>query len=144
MFTKTMIALSALGAVALPSAAQAGHRGYDQGNYGGYDQGYYGGGYDQGYYGGGYNQGYDGYDQRYEGRRTATRYYDGRRYRQRCGNGTTGAIVGGAAGALIGREVARGGRDYYGYRRRGNGTVGAIVGGALGAIVGKQVARGRC
>jgi len=63
------------------------------------------------------------------------RPYRGRHYR--CGNGTTGAIVGGAAGALIGRDIAR-----DGYRRRGDGTVGAILGGAVGALVGREIDRG--
>ena len=54
---------------------------------------------------------------------------------------STGLIVGGAAGALLGREVGRS-RDRYGYRR-GSGTTGAIVGGALGALIGKKVAK-RC
>ncbi len=54
------------------------------------------------------------------------------RYRCRRPNGTTGLIVGGAAGALIGREID-GGR----YR-----TVGTIVGAAAGALVGREVQRG--
>jgi hypothetical protein len=59
----------------------------------------------------------------------------GRDGRLRCrrSNGTTGLIVGGAAGALVGREIAG----------RGNRTVGAVVGGAAGALVGREVKRGR-
>jgi hypothetical protein len=49
-------------------------------------------------------------------------------------------IAGGAAGALLGREIDRGGRRGY-YGRRGDGTTGAIVGGALGALVGREIAR---
>jgi hypothetical protein len=102
----------------------------------GYGYGYpsyygYGGGYG-GYYGGGsgyYNSGYRGRG-----------YYGRSRYR--CGNGTTGAIVGGATGALIGREIGRDGRSYRSrYRGRGNGTTGAIIGGALGALVGREATR---
>lgn len=98
--------------------------------------GYYGSSYGYGYpgYGGYYGGGYGSY---YGGG-----YYPSRsRYRYRCGDGTTGAIVGGAAGALLGREIGRDGRR--GYRRgRGSGTTGAIVGGAIGALVGREADRG--
>jgi len=57
---------------------------------------------------------------------------DGRIYCRRS-NGTTGLIVGGAAGALIGREIAG----------RGDRTIGAVVGGAAGALVGREVQRSR-
>jgi len=57
---------------------------------------------------------------------------DGRIYCRRS-NGTTGLIVGGAAGALIGREVDGG-------RSRATGT---IIGAALGALLGREVQRGR-
>lgn len=57
---------------------------------------------------------------------------DGRYYCRRS-NGTTGLIVGGAAGALIGREVD-GGRDR---------TVGTIIGAAAGALIGREIDRGR-
>lgn len=75
----------------------------------------------------------------------AQRYYDrsgnytgptwrGRdgRYRCRRPDGTTGLIVGGAAGALIGREVAG----------RGDRDVGTILGAAAGALIGREVERG--
>ena len=122
--------------VALPGAAQADHRDRYDGYYGDrYDGRYYDGyrRYRPGdYYGGrDYRRGYDRYGY---GRGYRDRYYRG----QRCGSGTTGAIVGGAAGALIGREVARDGRRY---RRRGDGTVGAIIGGAVGALVGREIDR---
>lgn len=65
-------------------------------------------------------------------------YYHGRvwrdsRGRQRCRrpNGTTGLIIGGAGGALVGRALD-GGR---------NRTVGTLVGAAAGALVGREVAR---
>jgi len=57
---------------------------------------------------------------------------DGRIYCRRS-NGTTGLIVGGAAGALIGRELD-GGR---------NRTTGTIVGAAAGALLGREVQRSR-
>jgi len=58
---------------------------------------------------------------------------DGRTYCRRR-DGTTGLIVGAAAGALIGRAVD-GGR---------NRAAGTIIGGAVGAVVGREVARNRC
>lgn len=126
--------------VALPAAAQADHRDryYD-------DRGYYDRGYDDRSYGDSYyREGYrryrrgDYYDRGYARRGYQTGYYRGR-----CGDGTTGAIVGGAAGALLGREIARDGGRYSrrSYRRGGSGTVGAIVGGAVGALVGREIDR---
>ena len=47
-------------------------------------------------------------------------------------DGTTGLIIGGAVGALLGREVD-GGHDR---------TLGTILGGAAGALLGKEVAQG--
>jgi hypothetical protein len=132
MLNKILLCLAALFAafVALPAAAEA------RGRHHGYYDGYHGRGYyDRGYYRRGYyDRGY--YPRRYRGRHHG--YYR----RHRCGSGTTGAIIGGAAGALLGREIARGRRDYYGYRR-GNGTTGAILGGAVGALVGREIGR-RC
>ena len=60
---------------------------------------------------------------------------DGRYYCRR-GNGTTGLIVGGAVGALIGHEVAG----------EGDHTVGTIIGAAGGALLGRAIDRGelRC
>jgi outer membrane lipoprotein SlyB len=57
---------------------------------------------------------------------------DGRIYCRRS-NGTTGLIVGGAAGALIGRELDGG-------RSRATGT---ILGAAAGALIGREVQRSR-
>ena len=121
MFKQTLLIASAAAAtmVAIPASANASHRHYQN-----YSQPYYG---EQAY---GYQPYYQ--QQRYYGRQRA--YYG----HQRCGNGTTGLIVGGAAGALLGREVDRGGNRYYG---RGSGTTGAIIGGAIGALVGREVAR---
>ena len=53
---------------------------------------------------------------------------DGRTYCRKK-DGTTGLIIGGAAGALIGREVD-GGRDR---------TLGTILGAAAGALLGREV-----
>src|SRR5688500_16054677 len=55
------------------------------------------------------------------------------RIRCRRSNGTVGIIVGGAAGALVGRAVD-GGR---------NRTVGTVVGAAAGALAGREIARNR-
>jgi Glycine zipper 2TM domain len=55
---------------------------------------------------------------------------DGRSYCRRR-DGTTGLIIGGAAGALLGREVAG----------RGDRTLGAILGAAGGALLGRSVDR---
>ena len=57
---------------------------------------------------------------------------DGRVYCRRS-NGTTGLIVGGAGGALIGRALD-GGRSR---------TAGTVLGAAVGALVGREVQRGR-
>ena len=119
MFRKITLATAA-------AAAQASHRDnrhYEQsyrGDY--YNQGYY----DQGYRSRRYNR---GYNQNYYG----NRYYNGRR----C-SGTTGTIVGGVAGALLGREVTR-----NRYRGR-SGTTGAILGGAIGALAGRSIDKSSC
>lgn len=54
---------------------------------------------------------------------------DGRVYCRRP-NGTTGLIVGGAAGALVGNAI-------------GGGTLGTVAGAAGGALLGREVQRGR-
>lgn len=56
---------------------------------------------------------------------------DGRYYCKRK-NGTTGLIIGAAAGALLGRELD-GGRSR---------TLGTILGGAGGALLGREIDRG--
>lgn len=61
---------------------------------------------------------------------------DYRRDRCRRGSGTTGLILGGGAGALLGRSID-GGRDR---------TLGTVLGAAGGALLGREVDRGgsRC
>jgi uncharacterized protein YcfJ len=57
---------------------------------------------------------------------------DGRYYCKR-DNGTTGLIVGGAVGALLGREIAG----------RGERTLGTIIGAAGGGLLGREIDRGK-
>jgi len=57
---------------------------------------------------------------------------DGRTYCRRK-NGTTGLIIGAAAGGLAGREIAG----------RNDRTVGTIVGAAGGALLGREIDKGR-
>lgn len=106
---KILIGLSAaaMTATALPAAAIA-HERYDGGRY-------------ASQYGD--NGGYAG---------PTWRGRDGRTYCRRS-NGTTGLIVGGAAGALLGRAVDT----------RGSRTTGTILGAAAGALLGREVQRGR-
>ncbi|WP_243406248.1 glycine zipper 2TM domain-containing protein [Sphingosinicella sp. YJ22] len=95
------------------------------GNSYGYNQGgYYPQSYNSGQYSRYYNQ--QGY---YSG--PTWRGNDGRYYCRRS-DGTTGILIGGAAGALIGSQVAG----------RGDRTIGAILGGAVGALIGREVERG--
>lgn len=59
---------------------------------------------------------------------------DGRMYCRKS-NGTTGLIVGGVGGALVGRAVDT----------RGDRTTGTILGAAAGALIGKEVdSKRRC
>jgi len=55
---------------------------------------------------------------------------DGRLYCRKS-NGTTGLIVGGAAGALVGRQIDS----------RGSRTTGTVLGAAVGALLGRHVQR---
>jgi hypothetical protein len=52
---------------------------------------------------------------------------------RRC-SGTTGTVIGGAGGALLGREIAG----------RGDRTTGTILGVAAGALLGRQVGKSTC
>jgi hypothetical protein len=149
MLKKIALAAAATSAtfVVLPAAAQAQWGGYNDSRYDSrYEQAYrtdrYGRTYDRygnrvrtnsGYYG---NNGYYGADNGYYGR--STRYND----RYRTCSGTTGTIVGGVAGALLGREITRGNGGYY--SRGGSGTTGAIIGGAVGALAGRAIDKSRC
>lgn len=90
---------------------------------------------DRRYYGGGnYQQSYYG-----EPVYANTRVWrgDDNRYYCRRSNGTTGLLIGGAAGALLGREIAG---------RNGDRTLGAILGAAGGALLGRSIDSGgsRC
>jgi len=59
---------------------------------------------------------------------------DGRTYCRKK-DGTTGLIIGGAAGALLGREIDT----------RGDRTLGTVLGAAAGALLGKEIDGGtRC
>ena len=76
--------------------------------------------------------------QRYYTSGNGIRYWrgdDGRYYCRRS-NGTTGLIIGAAAGALAGRAIDT----------RGERTTGTVLGAAAGALLGRQIARGevRC
>lgn len=55
------------------------------------------------------------------------------RYRCRRSNGTTGLIIGGAAGALAGRAIDT----------RGERTTGTVIGAVAGALVGREIQRNR-
>ena len=80
-----------------------------------------------------YDQGYGQrtYQQPYNNNGYQTwRGNDGRYYCKKK-NGTTGLIVGGAAGALLGRSIAG----------RGDNTLGTILGAAGGALLGRSVDR---
>ncbi len=134
MIKTVLLAATAVSMVAIPTAASAQSRYYGQ-NYG-YHQGYSQGYYPQQYYGqqqyGQRYYGQRGYNQRYDtvfldlgsvhepahdllaqagallGReigRSGSRDYYG--YRRGGNNGTLGAIIGGAVGAIAGREVTR-------------------------------------
>lgn len=105
------------------------HRGWDnhdRGNRG--DRGDYGN-YRGNDYGNDYYRDRVRYDEPVYRNTRTWRGDDGRNYCRRS-DGTTGLIIGGVAGALLGREVA-------GYR--GDRTAGAIIGGAIGALAGKSI-----
>ncbi|MDG5488322.1 glycine zipper 2TM domain-containing protein [Sphingomonas sp. FW199] len=76
------------------------------------------------------------YSERRLGRNDAIyRGRDGRYYCRR-DDGTSGLIIGGVAGGVLGNIIAPGGSK----------TIGTILGGAAGAVLGQQVDRGdvRC
>lgn len=57
---------------------------------------------------------------------------DGRQYCRRK-NGTTGLVIGAAAGGLAGNQIAG----------RGDKTVGTIIGAAGGALLGREIDKGK-
>ena len=73
-------------------------------------------------------------DRRYYNTDNGVRYWRGDNGRYYCkkSNGTTGLLIGGAAGALAGRAID-GGRDK---------TLGTVLGAAGGALLGREVERG--
>ena len=74
-----------------------------------------------------------GYGREYHRTDNGIRYWqgdDGRNYCRKS-NGTTGLLIGGVAGALIGRSI-----DTHGDR-----AVGTILGAAGGALLGREVER---
>ena len=79
-------------------------------------------------------------DRRYRERRLTRndRLYRGQdgRYYCRRSDGTTGLVVGGLAGGVLGNIIAPGGSE----------TIGTILGAAAGAVIGREVERGnaRC
>ena len=123
-------------------ASYGGGAAYDDGGFGYYDRASYQryGNYD-------YNQPDPQYNGYYADRyyRDNARYrerqlsYDDRVYRGRDGryycrrsDGTTGLIIGGAIGALIGGQLDRG----Y------SNTAGILIGGGAGALLGREIDRG--
>lgn len=121
-FRKTILAtiLVATASLGLPAAAHAGdgrgwHRDYDDGDHD--------------------RRGWRKHKRHYHHHHYSEprRYYsEDRPRRSRCGSGTTGLILGGAAGALLGREV-----DRYGDR-----APGTIIGAGAGALIGRELDRG--
>ncbi|PXA97152.1 hypothetical protein DMC47_15270 [Nostoc sp. 3335mG] len=93
--------------------------------------------YDQGYRGDYYDRGYDrrAYREDYRDYRRDRRYYRG----DRCRSGTTGTIVGGVVGALLGGEIGRGSSRWS---RRS--TTGTIIGAGAGALLGNEVEKSSC
>ncbi|SFG11198.1 Glycine zipper 2TM domain-containing protein [Novosphingobium sp. CF614] len=72
-------------------------------------------------------------ERRYHRTDNGIRYWRGNdgRYHCRKSNGTTGLLIGGVAGALVGRAIDT----------RGDRATGTIVGAAAGALLGREVDR---
>lgn len=133
----TMLTLAPIAAAtALAGCASTGSYGYDDGGYGYYDNSYHDryGRYDWNNpdprYGGYYADNYYRNDRRYRERRMSDgdRIYRGRdgKYYCRRSDGTTGLIVGGIAGGVLGNVIAPGDFEDVGHgdrchRRRGRG-----------------------
>jgi len=111
--TLALAAAATMGTAMAPAAADAQYRGHhDRGHH--YANGRYAHYYDgRGYYHGPQWRGRDG------------------RYYCRRSNGTTGLLLGGAAGALIGRSVDT----------RGERATGTILGAVAGALIGRSIDR---
>jgi hypothetical protein len=116
---KTLLGLAAM-AVALPTLSTPASAQRYGGGYGYQDHGRYERGYD--------NRGY------YNG--PTWRGRDGRNYCRRS-DGTTGLLIGGVAGALVGRSI-----DRYGDRAPGT-LLGALGGALLGQAIDKDNSGGR-
>ncbi|MEA3065237.1 MAG: hypothetical protein QOJ27_1683 [Sphingomonadales bacterium] len=114
MFRKITLAAAAAATLAMvPATAEArGRTGY-------YDSGRYA-------------QSYGG--DRYYGRSQRYSQYN---YNRRC-SGTTGTVIGGVGGALLGRSITR---DRY---RGRSGTTGTILGAAIGALAGRSIDKSSC
>lgn len=129
-----LLSAAALGAVALAGCATT-DDGYGYRSYSAYD-------YDRpdpryGYYDAGRYYRNDPRAREYR-LQQSDRLYRGRdgRYYCRRSDGTTGLVVGAAAGGTLGAIIAPGGSE----------VLGALIGGAAGAVLGREVDRGevRC
>jgi uncharacterized protein YcfJ len=127
---KKISVISAMIAIGLTSLAvstpASAHDGYKRQYYNSYQQQYYD---DRGY---AYPVNYDdrrGYDDRRDYDRRDRRRFRG----EKCRSGTTGTILGGVVGGLLGREIGRGGR----FNRPS--TTGTIIGAGAGALAGRAL-----
>jgi hypothetical protein len=123
-YVKTVIAI-ALTSIAVSAPASA-HDSYNRQYYDSYQRQYYD---DRGY---AYPVNYD--DRRgYGDRRDYDRRDRPRNRGEKCKSGTTGTILGGVVGGLLGREIGRGGR----FNRPS--TTGTIIGAGAGALAGRAL-----